>query len=303
MKNSEQIISGCGKWIAVFVALTISFFVTGCAKKVVLSPPAPPATLNTRYAALNCSVVQIVHPGGIGTGFFISADGDVLTAAHVAMNYQVDDRQPGQTTIIMDYRPGITIHQGPVTPTLPRITEEDIQNATADLAVLRTGIRTDCFLRLGMPAQVEIGDHLISVGYPVSAPTGALYDGFLSARYPHLQIPMTYTLRGLPVFPTYEVLRVQMPITPGASGSPVIADDNTVIGVISEVPVNWFNDITGLITFEQTRTRNFTVGAPAGDVLQTLGELAWIVREFETPGAGLAVPVSYLRRIAQAEPR
>jgi Trypsin-like peptidase domain len=284
-------------------ALILITFLSGCAKKVAVATPTPP-TLGSRYTVLNCSVVQIVHPGGIGTGFFISADGDVLTAAHVAMNYVIDDRQPGQPTITMDYRPGIAIHRNghePVTPTWPRITADDIQNATADLAVLRTGIRTDCFLRLGMPAQLVVGDHLISIGYPVSAPTGALYDGFLSARYQHLQIPMAYTLRGFPVFPTYEVLRVQMPITPGASGSPVIAEDNTVIGVISEVPVTWFNDITGLINFEQMRTRNFTVGVPAGDVLQTLGELALIVQEFETPGAGLAVPVSYLHWTARAE--
>src|SRR5579859_940169 len=127
--------------IIVWSVLVLILSLTACAKKVaVATPPAPAPTLNTRYAAMNCSVVQIVHPAGIGTGFFISADGDVLTAAHVAMDYQVDDPQPNQFTIRMDYRPGITIHrngQAPVTPTLPRITADDIQNATADLAVLR----------------------------------------------------------------------------------------------------------------------------------------------------------------------
>lgn len=287
------------------IAITAFLLAMACTKKVaVVTPSAPtPASPTARYTRLSCAVVQIANQNGIGTGFFINADGDVLTAAHVAMNYVVDDPQPNQFNVTMDYLPALTLRkngQSPVPLRLPRITEQDIQNATADLALLRTGLTTDCFLRLGDPEHVTVGDHLISIGYPVSAPNGALYDGLLSARYQHLQIPITYTIRGHPVFPTYEVLRIQMPITPGASGSPVIADDDSVVAVVSEVPVNWFNDISSLINFEQMRTRNFTTGVRAGDALQTLGELAWIVREFESPGAGLAVPVSYLRRTQPA---
>jgi S1-C subfamily serine protease len=113
----------------------------------------------------------------------------------------------------------------------------------------------------------------------------------VSARYRHLPIPIA-TVNNLPLYPTYDVIRVQMPITPGASGGPIIVDDGDVIGVITENPTVWFNDLNNLIQFEQTQNGGF--GAPESDLAKMVAKLAWVVQQFVTSGAGLAVPVSYL---------
>lgn len=68
-----------------------------------------------------------------------------------------------------------------------------------------------------------------------------LYKGFLSGRFAHPPIAVG-TVDGQPVFPTYDVLKVQMPITPGSSGSPVIDETDHVVGVISESPIIWTQD-------------------------------------------------------------
>src|SRR5580700_10409202 len=168
--------------------VAFALLLSGCMMKAPVAAPTPPQvppSLAARFAELNCSIVQIMYTGGDGTGFFISPDGDILTAAHVALNSIFDDShdpsQPGAFTITTDYKPGLSIRrngQSAVQPQLPRLSQDDVLNATSDLAVLRTGIKTSCYLKIGQSSNAAIGDHVISIGYPDSAPTGALYEGF-----------------------------------------------------------------------------------------------------------------------------
>ncbi len=252
-------------------------------------------TLAERFKALSCAVVQVVQANGVGTGFFISANGDLITAAHVGLMRQFFEGGPGIVGINIDYEPGLRFIQngrevkGNV---LPKLTPDDAIRATSDLAILHTGIHTDCFLRIREDDPEHVGEHVISIGFPVSAPTGALYEGFVSARYRHLEIPLAQ-INGKPLYPTYDVIRVQMPITPGASGAPIIADDDTVVGVVTEQPMTWFNDVTFLINSERVATRDFSV--PGLDLAKILAEFALSVQQYESPGAGLAVPTSYLK--------
>lgn len=145
---------------------------------------------------------------------------------------------------------------------------------------------------------MPVGSHVIAIGYPLTAPTGALYEGFISAEYPHLPIPIA-VVGNRPLFPSYDVIRVQMPITPGASGGPVIADNDTVIGVIVENPALWFSDLNALIEWGQKTDGGFN--APVSELPKMLAKLAWVVQQFVTSGAGLAVPVSYLKVQGQKE--
>jgi hypothetical protein len=264
------------------------------AKKRPESPPGLPS-LADRYDKISCAVVQIIHNGGMGTGFFVSGDGDVLTASHVALDRVFGEPAPGQISLTIDYKSGLRIvrnGQPPQLLSLPKLQQSDVQQAMSDLAVLKTGFKTACYLPLSLhPSDTRIGQHVIAIGYPESAPTGALYEGFVSARYRHLQIPVA-TVNNKPLYPTYDVIRVQMPITPGASGGPIIVDDGDVIRVITENPTLWFNDLNNLIQFEQMRDGGFS--APVSDLGKMLAKLAWVVQQFVTSGAGLAVPVSYL---------
>jgi hypothetical protein len=170
---------------------------------------------------------------------------------------------------------------------------EDAERATADLALLKTGIKTSCFIPLGNSETLQVGTPVIAIGYPSLTPSAALYEGFVSSRYKHLPIPVGF-VGSKPVYPQYEVIRIQMPITPGTSGSPVIDDGNRVVGVVSEVPVIWTNDLSELVG-AMAKQRSSTVMLSGFDTNLLLAKLAWIVHDFESPGAGLAVPVSYLK--------
>jgi len=181
--------------------------------------------------------------------------------------------------------------------TIPQSTAEDSRKALFDLALVETGLQTPCFVPLGDSNAIEVGKHLISIGFPGAATSAVLYEGFLSARAARLPLPFG-TIEGRPNLsytPHYEILRVQMPITPGTSGSPVISDSNRVVGVISEVPVILTNDVQNI-----SEVYGGLGGASSGvllsgfDVTKIVGELAWTVSQFESPGAGLAVPVSNL---------
>jgi hypothetical protein len=158
-------------------------------------PTTLPTDLPSRYARLSCAVVQIVHNQGSGTGFFVSPDGELLTAAHVALDRVFSEPAPGQIRVDVAYKPGLRIRamggQMTVLQQLPKLSSADARRATSDLVLLRTGVKTPCFLKLGMDtADFAVGTHLIAMGYPESAPDGALYEGFVSARYKHLPIPI-----------------------------------------------------------------------------------------------------------------
>lgn len=249
-----------------------------------------------RYSQLSCAVVQVVANQGAGTGFFISENGDVLTAAHVALNQTFSESVPGKITNNVDYKPGLHVRQAGnhvSTPMLPPLSDPDTKRALSDLVILRTGIRTTCFLKLsGHPRDLSVGQHVIAMGYPESEPEAAdsaLYDGIISVKYRHVEIPMAI-VNGKPIYPNYDVLRLQMPITPGASGGPVIADDDDVVAVITENPAVWFNDLNNVIAFGQQTNGGFN--APVSDLPKVVAKLAWVVHEFLSSGAGLAVPVS-----------
>jgi S1-C subfamily serine protease len=265
-----------------------------------------PKPLSERYDKLSCAVVQITQDQGGGTGFFISADGDLVTAAHVAINRAFSEPEPGNLKIDVDYKPGLRIRrkgngEAMALQRLPKLSRVDNKRAMSDLVILRTGIKTPCFLKIGHHAEdFAIGQHLIAIGYPESAPGGALYEGPVSARYKHLPLPFTI-VNGKPLYPEYDVLRIQMPVTSGASGGPVIADDDDVIGIITENPGVWFNDLNNLIAYGQEVDGGFN--APVSDLSKMLAKLAWVVHEFVTSGAVLAVPVSYLEAQEPREPR
>jgi len=252
--------------------------------------------LSDRFDRVSCSVVQVIHNEGMGSGFFISADGDVVTAAHVGLNRVFSEPIPGALRIDIDYKPGLRIIRPGHPPeflSLPKLQPSDVVRATSDLVILKTGVRTKCYLPLTKhPADMRVGRHVIAVGYPLSAPSGALYEGFISAEYRHLEIPIA-TVNNKAIYPTYTVIRIQMPITPGVSGAPVIGDDGEVIGVVTESPAAWLGDLNNLIQFEQVQQGGFN--APVSDVPKMLAKLAWVVQEYLTSGAGLAVPVSYLK--------
>lgn len=86
-----------------------------------------------------------------------------------------------------------------------------------------------------------------------------------------------------------------MPITRGASGAPLIADDGTVVGVISEIPLFWTEELTRLIKTYGANGVKSGITVDGFDMAKLLADLALTVSEFESPGAAFAIPIDYLK--------
>jgi hypothetical protein len=98
-----------------------------------------------------------------------------------------------------------------------------------------------------------------------------------------------------------------MPITTGVSGAPIIGDDDKVVGIVTEETMFWPPELTAYSAAVQNRPDDkrlaYKVKLPTGqkvDARKMLGTLALVLHEFGSPGAGLAVPTSYLKPSAVA---
>jgi V8-like Glu-specific endopeptidase len=269
---------------------------------VLLSISSHASDLAEKFSRLSCAVIHFEADGSSGTGVFIDADGHVLTAAHVALDRSYDVVSPKDFTehIVMKSNAKITQIDGTVTSLPPQsFQKDDLVNATTDLAILSTGVKTNCFLKTKTSIDdLKVGSRLIAIGFPASAPTGVLYEGFLSSKYSAMHVlgPVSNG-PGKSVQNTYDVLRVQMPVAPGASGSPVIAEDDTIVWVMSEIPVAALADVQKIIqTYLSNQGPSSGVFIGGFDTNRILAEVAFIVQEYESPGSGLAIPISYLHR-------
>ena len=251
--------------------------------------------LRQRYESLVCAIVLIQTERGSGTGFFVNAQGDIVTAAHVISTKAFTVSPQGQIdfTVGVDQQMFITPH-GQSRIQLPASeVDVDKNESSTDLAFIHTNAHPPCFIPLGDAKKVETGDHLLSIGFPgIDNGNAILYEGFLSGRFPHPPIAMA-VVNGVSIKPIYEVLKVQMPITPGASGSPLIDDSGKAVGVISESPMIWTQELENISRIAMG-SRGSGVIISGFDTNKILGQLAVVVREFESPGAGYAVPISGL---------
>jgi S1-C subfamily serine protease len=279
---------------------------SACLLATLALAPAHADTLAQRYDKFSCAVVRIETTEGMGTGFFIDGDGTLATAAHVVFRREV--RQSGGdvrlsvallSALSLRYVDGRkeAVNVAP-------LTQRDADLAAYDLALLKTGIKPPCFIPADLSGSGHIGDHVIAIGFPGSSSSGVLYEGFISSL--HIAAPTTIGLiKGTDRL--YQIaedlMRVQMPITRGASGAPVLSDAGDAISVISEIPIIWTEELTRLVEGYAQKTSGSGVFIGGFDTTKILAQLAWVVSEFESPGAGIAVPLSYLNRPPATLPR
>lgn len=256
--------------------------------------------LTSEYDKAVCAIVQVSTSEEHGTGFFIDGDGDVLTAAHVASDRSATVEN-GTVTPKATQKRQLTVKlaNGTVIPIVDRTyTQTDIQMSTHDLAMIATGRKTTCFLDRGNPDQAAVGSPVLAIGFPGDATAPVLYSGFLSAREvrTHVLGPVT-NQPGSAASSTFGVLRAQMPITQGASGSPLLDANDRVLGVIIEIPVENIAELDKLLTYYEHGGGGgveLGIGGTAYDPLKLDAELTFLVEGFESPGFGFAVPVSFL---------
>ena len=148
------------------------------------------------------------HPGrassvreATGTGFFVSARGEIITASHVVGGCQF-----------------ISIWQGRYKF---RVTDVSIDDRL-DLALLRTGRSSSYFVKLGQGHDTQLGEEIYTIGLPlpnVLTNEGIFFSGDVSATKGALEDNTKF--------------QVSMPALPGSSGSPVIEKTGMFAGTLT----------------------------------------------------------------------
>jgi S1-C subfamily serine protease len=187
---------------------------------VTFGPPAPagaqpvgdvfrkvsPAVVVIRSKGRDVSASGQVRFGEIGSGVLISADGKVMTAAHVV--HAMDE-------ISVEFIGGETVPARVVA-----------SEPAADLSLLQLdrvpgNVK---FARLADSTSVRVGDQVLVVG----APYGLAYSlsvGYVSARWPPNSV--------YPAFPLAEFFQTDATINTGNSGGPLFNMAGDVIGIVS----------------------------------------------------------------------
>ena len=140
---------------------------------------------------------------GQGSGFIVSADGLVLTNAHVV-------RDAKEVTVKLQDR---TEHRARVL---------GIDPAT-DIAVLRIDGANLPAVVLGDPSQVRVGDYVLAIGAPFGFEQSAT-QGIVSAKG-----------RALPGVSRVPFIQTDAAVNPGNSGGPLFDGSGRVIGINSQI--------------------------------------------------------------------
>lgn len=140
---------------------------------------------------------------GQGSGFIVSADGLVLTNAHVV-------RDAKEVTVKLQDR---TEHRARVL---------GIDPAT-DIAVLRIDVANLPAVVLGDPSQVRVGDYVLAIGAPFGFEQSAT-QGIVSAKG-----------RALPGDSRVPFIQTDAAVNPGNSGGPLFDGSGRVIGINSQI--------------------------------------------------------------------
>ncbi len=150
------------------------------------------------FEAVAPSVVFITHGDSLGSGFFVSSEGDILTNSHV-----VDGARHVE----------VVLHDG------RRATGEVVDRSQSwDLAIVRVDIDDVDALPLAPMDDVEVGDWAAAVGHGYGA-IWTYTTGMISNIYPDGE--------ERPLFQT------QIPVNPGNSGGPVVDKNGRAIGIVT----------------------------------------------------------------------
>jgi S1-C subfamily serine protease len=247
-------------------------------------------------------MVLVVVGNRYGTGFYTSSDGDVVTASHVLGDRSWNSSGTGMT-VTMTGPPAFEVRndQGK-SFSVPKADLEVNGDAWgADVARIKTRTVPPCWLEMGNDALARPGQHIITLGFP-SLAFGSLtmYSGIISARLKS-ELPVGKTNDGKAVLATNDVLRVQMPISPGISGAAVIDDDNRVIAVVTaagawSAQLDFLAQLSRMGAFQNAPQNNL-------DLTAAVAQFAQIFHDYGSPGYGDSVPLSYLKTTAQSNPK
>jgi S1-C subfamily serine protease len=249
-----------------------------------------------RYEDLKCALVIIQSGNKLGTGFYANGSGDVVTASHVLGDQLINPLADGRAQIALvqptTYRVKNSKEEFDVPASGLSLNADDWQ---VDLAVLRTGRPAPCWLQIANDKDVKPGQHVITMGFPgLAFGSLTIYTGIVSARLKS-DLIAGKTIQGNAFKRTNENFRVQMPISTGISGSPIIDDNNRAIAVVTQAGA-WSGELESLTAKERIRQQNPQTANQSGnsELSVAVAQLALLFHDWMSPGYGDAVPLSYL---------
>lgn len=215
-----------------------------------LAPTATAEDLQALVERLRPSVVTLEardlrgQRTGSGTGFFIAAEGLIATNHHVAA-------MSPTSALLAD---------GSRHEVLGLLMSDE----TKDLAILRVEGGGYPALPLGAAILPARGDQIVVIGSPLGLDQ-TVSEGIISALWP-TGLPED---QGGSVIPKCSLLQVSAPISPGSSGSPVLARDGRVIGIAQSVTDVGFGS-SAAFAVDVTELQALIARAPADGALTPL---------------------------------
>jgi len=181
---------------------------------------------NSKRAVVFISATTAEGVSSFGSGFIIANNGLILTANHVVRLSAVrnsDGHISGEyyTSIFVDLADGTRVPAVPVGP----ISDDSVSGDFAILKIARRGLTS---LTLGSSSELEEGDGVTIVGFPLGIGKRYCLSGQVAARY-----TMPLPVKGIEKVSADGIL-LQVPAVSGLSGSPVISNKTgAVVGIIS----------------------------------------------------------------------
>lgn len=226
------------------------------------------AALRKVYEASVASAVRVnVGDSGIGSGFFMSKDGLILTAAHVPL---------GDSSA----RLSVTTQDGQNLP-VTLVGYDEVR----DLAVLKAQGSNFPALKLAASTP-RVGAGVVAIGNSRGS-----FDGGRAGAVTALNVSLD------PTFPV-NMVESSMPLAPGDSGGPVLNAAGEVVGVSTAISnqggqfASYFVPVTSSSTLVQQLVGGAKRGVPVlgigvADARQTTGQSGILVTAV-TPGLGAA---------------
>ncbi|MDD7967619.1 S1C family serine protease [Actinomycetospora lemnae] len=198
------------------------------------APAAAPGSVEQVADTVLPSVVQLEGPSGEGSGVVISADGLILTNAHVLEAGQAAQQQSplGGEGQVPGRVPGQA--QG-LTAVFQNGNRAPVQvvgtDTSADLAVVRAqGVSGLTPATIGDSSQLRVGQEVVAVGSPLGL-SGTVTTGIVSA----LQRPVATGGAQSGQATVLDAIQTDAAINPGNSGGALVDMQGRVIGITSAI--------------------------------------------------------------------
>jgi putative serine protease PepD len=201
------------------------------------SAAAPAGSVEAVAQKVLPSVVQLRGASGEGSGIVISADGLILTNAHVLEAGEAQQSSGGGLGGLLGG--GQQQQQQQAAPQLQAVFQNGqvapVQvvgtDATADLAVVRaTGVSGLTPVALGDSGQLQVGQGVVAVGSPLGL-SGTVTSGIVSA----LQRPVATGGAQSGQATVIDAVQTDAAINPGNSGGALVDMDGRVVGITSAI--------------------------------------------------------------------